>query len=75
MQGSQNIDVLKKAVIQQFGRRIEDRASCEQLSIEIFLATGHYISKNTIACFFGIDVSKEPDNLRILNFLEQYSKL
>jgi len=75
MEANQNIDMLKRAVIQRFGRKIEDKASCKQLSVEIFLRTGNYISKYTIECLFGLSASVGPANPKIFDFLAKYSGL
>lgn len=75
MDANQNIDLLRQAVSQRFGRNVEDEASCKQLSIEIFLNTGHYISKHTIAFFYGLNTGSRPFNPIILDFLTEYAGL
>ena len=72
MDANQNIDLLRRAVSQRFGRKIEDEASSKQLSIEIFLKTGHYISKHTIAGLFGLNTGGRDFNPVILDFLAEY---
>lgn len=75
MDANQNIDLLRQAVSQRFGRKVEDEASSKQLSIEIFLKTGHYISKHTIAFFYGLKTGGRPLNPIILDFLAEYAGL
>ena len=72
MDASQNIDLLRQAVSQRFGRKVEDEASSKQLSIDIFLKTGHYISMHTIARFYGLTTGGRPFNPMILDFLAEY---
>jgi len=73
MEANQNIKMLKQAVLQRFGRQIEDQASSEQLSIEIFLSTDHYISKATIMSLFGSGTDGWAVNPKILSFLAEYA--
>jgi hypothetical protein len=73
MEANQYINLLKQAVLQRFGRQIEDKALSEQLSIDIFLSTDHYISKETIMYLYGIRAEGGAINPKILSFLAKYA--
>ena len=65
--------MLKHAVEQRFGKQIADESTSEQLSIEVFLRTDHYISKATIMCLFGAVADGGTVNSKILSFLAEYA--
>ena len=66
------IDILKKEIENQYGRKILDRGDCEFIANYILEKFDINISYNTLRRFFGL-VEKTKPNTRTLNALSKYA--
>ena len=64
---------LAQLVSARFGRQIKTRRDCEELSVEIQIATSELLSYNTIRRFFGLDKNQFTTRKQTLNILSRYS--
>jgi len=63
---------LSQVVINRFGRKIKNRRDCEDLSIQIQLATSQLLSYNTIRRFFNLDKNNYKTRRQTLDILSKY---
>jgi hypothetical protein len=68
-----DLELLKIAVIRQFGRPILNRPDCEELSLEIYEKTHEHISYNTLRRFYSLaDQDKHTASRSTLTILARY---
>jgi hypothetical protein len=65
------IEELKREVEKVFGRKIQKRAHCELLALDLFAKTNIFISYNTFRRLFGIIEQREP-RVSTLDALSKY---
>ena len=54
------LDALRAEIQRRFGRSIRTKTDCQKLEDQIFEATGHLVSYNTLRRFFGLVPGGDP---------------
>ena len=70
-----DLRILKSALVEKLGKEINNAADCEELSIDIFLKTNHYVSKESIMRLFCFTADDKQNHPNIMVFLSEYAKL
>ncbi|MDQ1141814.1 hypothetical protein QE439_003195 [Pedobacter agri] len=70
-----DLQTLKSALIEKLGKQINNRANCEELSIDIFLKTNCYVSKESIMRLFGCIDDGNQNHPNIIVFLCNYANM
>ncbi len=68
------LDLLRSAVTAKFGSEIKDGVASEKLSIEIFLKTNHYVSRESNMRIFVNNPDGTPTHPNVFVFLSRPGK-